>query len=67
MATSSAAAPRQATRKELLAKRAAVWDERPDTKLGMQDKAVFYQYREERELQYWSKGQSMDQDVFRRQ
>jgi hypothetical protein len=32
----------------------------------MQDKAVF-QYREERQLQYWSKGQNMNQDAFREQ
>jgi hypothetical protein len=32
----------------------------------MQDKAV-HQYREERELKYWSKGQNMDQDVFNKQ
>jgi hypothetical protein len=64
MASSSVARP--ATNKELLAKRDAIWDERPDTKLGMQDKAV-YQYREERVRQYWSRGQSMSQDAFNKQ
>jgi hypothetical protein len=47
--TSSAAAPKMVTRKELLLKRAAILDDRADTKLGIQDKAVF-QYREERRL-----------------
>jgi hypothetical protein len=56
-----------ATQKELLLKRAAILDERPDTKLGLKDKAVF-QYREERQLQYWGKGQStMGQDAFNEQ
>ncbi len=58
IATSSAVAPRQLTQKELLLKRAAILDERLDTKLGSKDKDAF-QYREERQLQYWSKGQSM--------
>jgi hypothetical protein len=49
--SSSAAAPREVTQKELLLKRPAILDERADTKLGIQDKAVF-QYREERQLQY---------------
>jgi hypothetical protein len=44
----------------------AIIDERSDTKLGRQDKSVF-QYREERQLQYWSKGQSMNLDAFNEQ
>jgi hypothetical protein len=64
IATSSAAVPRQLTQKELLLKRAAILDERSDNKLSLKDKAVF-QYREERQLQYWGKGQStMGQDAF---
>jgi hypothetical protein len=61
--SSSAAAPRKATQKELLMKRAAILDKRADTKLGMQDKAVF-QYREERQLQYWHQGHGMDEEAF---
>ncbi len=50
--SSSAAAPRKATHKELLVKIAAILDERADTKkLGIQDKAVFC-YREERQLHF---------------
>jgi hypothetical protein len=41
IATSSAAAPRRLTQKELLVKRAAILDERPDTKLGLKDKQLF--------------------------
>ncbi len=43
-AASSGAAPRKATRKELLDKRAAILDERADTKLERKDKAIF-QYK----------------------
>jgi hypothetical protein len=50
--TYSAAAPKMVTHKELLLKRAAILDDRADTKLGIQEKAVF-QYREERRLQYY--------------
>jgi hypothetical protein len=63
MAASSAAAPRKVTQIELLLKRAAILDERSETKLGMQDKAVF-QYREERQQQYWLKGHSMSEEAF---
>jgi hypothetical protein len=59
--SSSAAAPRVLTHKELLVKRAAILDDKPDTKLGIQDKAVF-QYREERRLQYYLHGQGLDED-----
>ena len=52
MTSSSAAAPRKATWKELLEKRAAILDDRADTKLSLTDKAVF-QYREERRLEYY--------------
>jgi hypothetical protein len=59
--SSSAAAPRVLTHKELLLKRATILDDRADTKLGIQDKAVF-QYREERRLQYYLHGHGMDED-----
>jgi hypothetical protein len=61
--SSSAAAPRKATQKELLLKRAAILDDRADTKLGIQDKAVF-QYREERQLQYYQQGHGMGEEAF---
>ncbi len=61
--SSSAAAPRKATQKELLMRRAAILDERADTKLGLQDKAVF-QYREERQLQYWHQGHGKSEEAF---
>ncbi len=61
--SSSAAAPKKATQKELLLKRAAILDDRPDTKLGIQDKAVF-QYREERQLQYYQQGHGMGEEAF---
>ncbi len=38
-------------------------DERADTKLGMQDKAVF-QYREERQLQHWYQRHGMSEEAF---
>jgi hypothetical protein len=41
MTSSSAAAPRKATLNELRLKRAAILDDRADTKLGLMDKAVF--------------------------
>ncbi len=59
--SSSAAAPRKATLNELRLKRAAILDDRSDTKLGLMDKAVF-QYREERRLQYYQQGHGMDED-----
>jgi hypothetical protein len=59
--SSSAAAPRKATLNELRLKRAAILDDRVDTKLGLMDKAVF-QYREERRLQYYLQGHGMDED-----
>ena len=59
MASSSAAVPRKATHKELLVKRAAILDVRANTKLGIQDKAVF-DYREERELQFFHGGHGME-------
>ncbi len=47
-------------------KRAAILDERADTKLCLNDKAVFH-YREDR-LNYWySKGQDVDQVTFNEQ
>ncbi len=61
MTSSSAAAPREATRDELLVKRAAILDDRADTKLNLKDKAVF-QYREERRLEYYQHGGGMDED-----
>ncbi len=61
MTTSSAAAPREATLNELLEKRAAILDDRADTKLSLKDKAVFH-YREERRLQYYQHGSGMDED-----
>jgi hypothetical protein len=61
MTSSSAAAPRKATHKELLEKRAAILDDRADTKLSLKDKAVF-DYREERRLQYYQHGGGMDED-----
>jgi hypothetical protein len=61
MTSSSAAAPRKATLNELRLKRAAILDDRADTKLGLMDKAVF-QYREERRLQYCLQGGGMDED-----
>ncbi len=61
MTSSSAAAPRKATLNELLLKRAAILDDRADTKLGLMDKSVF-QYREERKLQYYLQGRGMDED-----
>ena len=61
MTSSSAAAPRKATLNELRLKRAAILDDRADTKLGLMDKAVF-QYREERRLQYYLQGRGMDED-----
>ncbi len=61
MTSSSAAAPRELTRRELLVKRAAILDERADTKLSIKDKAVF-NYREERRLQYYQHGGGMDED-----
>jgi hypothetical protein len=61
MTSSSAAAPREATLNELLVKRAAILDDRADTKLSLKDKAVF-QYREERRLQYYQHGGGMDED-----
>jgi hypothetical protein len=64
--SSSAAAPRKATQKELLLKRAAILDDRVDTKLGIQDKAVF-QYREERQLQYHQQGHDMGEEAFNAQ
>jgi hypothetical protein len=65
-APSSAAAPRKATHKELLEKRAAILDERASTKLGIKDKAVFY-YREERQLQFYQIGHGMEEDAFNAQ
>jgi hypothetical protein len=59
MASSSAAAPRKATRKEILEKRVAILDGRASTKLGIQDKAVFH-YREERQLQFFHVGHGME-------
>jgi hypothetical protein len=59
--SSSVAAPRKATLNELRLKRAAILDDRVDTKLGLMDKAVF-QYREERRLQYYLQGRGMDED-----
>ena len=61
MTSSSAAAPREATLNELLVKRAAILDDRADTKLSLKDKAVF-QYREERRLEYYQHGGGMDED-----
>ncbi len=61
MTSSSAAAPRKETLNELRLKRAAILDDRADTKLGLKDKAVF-QYREERRLRYFSQGGGMDED-----
>ncbi len=65
MTSSSAAAPRKATWKELLEKRAAIFDDRADTKLSLTDKAVF-QYREatdpeilEDVSQSWTTGQTL--------
>jgi hypothetical protein len=66
MASSSAAAPRKATHKELLEKRAAILDVRASTKLGIQDKAVF-NYREERELQFFQGGHGMEERAFNAQ
>ncbi len=63
IASSSAAAPRKVTRKELELKRAAILDDRADTKLGMKDKAVF-QYRKERQQQYWLQGHNMSEEAF---
>ncbi len=64
----SAAAPREATLNELLVKRAAILDDRADTKLNLKDKAVF-QYCEERRMQYYQHGGGMDEDevVFNQQ
>jgi hypothetical protein len=61
MTSSSAAAPREATLNELMVKRAAILNDRTDTKLSLKDKAVF-QYREERRLQYYQHGGGMDED-----
>ncbi len=47
-------------------KRAAILDERADTKLGIQDKAVF-QYREERQLQYYQQEHGMGEEEFNAQ
>jgi hypothetical protein len=66
MASSSAAAPRKATHKELLEKRAAILDGRASTKLGIQDKAVFH-YREERQLQFFHVGHGMEEEAFNAQ
>jgi hypothetical protein len=66
MASSSAAPPRKATRKELLEKRAAILDGRASTKLGIQDKAVFH-YREERQLQFFHVGHGMEEEAFNAQ
>ena len=66
MASSSAAAPRKATHKELLEKRTAILDKRASTKLGIQDKAVF-DYREERELQFCQGGHGMEEKAFNEQ
>ncbi len=63
MASSSAAAPRNATHKELLEKRTAILDVRESTKLGIQDKAVF-NYREERQLQFFHVGHGMEERAF---
>jgi hypothetical protein len=62
-ALSSAAAPRKATHKELLEKRAAILDGRASTKLGIKDKAVF-NYREERQLQFFQTGHGMIEEAF---
>ncbi len=61
MTSSSAAAPRKATRKALLEKRAAILDNRADTKLSLTDKAIF-QYREDRRLEYYQHGGGMDEE-----
>ena len=66
MASSSAAAPRELTRNELLEKRAAILDGRASTKLGIQDKAVFH-YREERQLQFFHVGHGMEEGAFNAQ
>jgi hypothetical protein len=66
MTSSSAAAPRKATRKELLEKRAAILDGRASIKLGIQDKAVF-NYREERQLQFFHVGQGIEEEAFNAQ
>jgi hypothetical protein len=60
IASSSAAAP-SAERLALEEKRAAILDDRADTKLSIKDKAVF-DYREERRLQYYQHGRGMDED-----
>jgi hypothetical protein len=62
MASSSAAATRKATHKELLEKRAAILDGRASTKLSIQDKAVFH-YREERQLQFFHVGHGMEEEA----
>ncbi len=66
MTSSSAAAPRKATHEELLEKRATILDRRASTKLGIQDKAVF-DYREERQLQFFHVGHGMEEGAFNAQ
>jgi hypothetical protein len=61
MTSSSAAAPRELTLNELLEKRAAILDDRADTRLSLKNKVVFH-YREERRLQYYQQGSGMDED-----